>query len=116
MKKIEIIIQSEQLNSVRTVLEEADITEYYMTDLMKNTSHIDVVKNYRGAKYQVPQLPQIKIETVVADEVAEVLIEKLKNEMTELSSEYENSGKLYMYDVQNAIDIYRMCNCSDRLK
>ena len=110
MKKLELIIQSNKLDKVTSILEKADITEYYMTDIMKNTKHSGMVKKYRGAEYPVTKIAQIKVEVVVADDVAKSLILEIKKELTldnmkTMSSEQEKNGKLYIYDVYESIDL-----------
>ena len=41
----------------------------------------ELLKNYRGAEYSVNLLPKIKVETVVADEVAPKPIDKIVDEI-----------------------------------
>lgn len=110
MKKLEIIIQPEKLDRVREILEESDVTEYYMIDMLKNFSQKGIWKKYRGAEYQVKQTPQIKIEMVVTDEMVEALVSRIVKEIS-LNKSIEKStanvvnGKIFIYDVQDEINI-----------
>lgn len=110
MKKLEMIIQSDKLDVIRRILEESDVTEYYMTDVMKNSTHESIVKKYRGAEYQVTQIPQVKIEAVVTDAKIEILVSRIVKESSTKSSAQmvaDNvvNGKIFIYDVQDAIKI-----------
>ena len=61
-----------------------------------------VVKRYRGAEYRVNLLPKIKVETVVSDEVSEALIDKI---VKEINTGNYGDGKIFVYDVQDAVRI-----------
>lgn len=110
MKKLEIMIQPDKLDMIRKILEESDVTEYYMIDVMKNSNQTGRVKKYRGAEYQVTQITQIKVETVIADNVAETLISRIINDIStnnsmKMSTECVVDEKIFVYDVQDAINI-----------
>ena len=61
-----------------------------------------IIKNYRGAEYAVNLLPKIKVETVVADEVAPKLIDKI---VEQINTGHIGDGKIFMYEVEDAIRI-----------
>ena len=99
MKKIEMMLQPEQLERVRAIIEEVGVVEYYLTDWMKNNTHKNTVKKYRGAEYQVKQIAQVKIEMVLTDEMVAKVVQGLKEGNTSDSP----IGKLIMYDVQELV-------------
>ena len=61
-----------------------------------------IVKKYRGAEYKVNLLPKIKVETVVAEESAEALIDKI---VKEINTGNYGDGKIFVYDVEDAVRI-----------
>lgn len=110
MKKLEIIIRPERLDRIRELLEESDVTEYYMTDVMKNSNHADIVKKYRGAEYQVTQIPQVKVEAVVTDTKAEIVVSRIIKESSikssaQMAADNVIDEKIFIYDVQDVIKI-----------
>ncbi|NBM74670.1 P-II family nitrogen regulator, partial [Proteus sp. G4444] len=71
MKKIEAIIKPFKLDDVREALAEVGITGMTVTEVKgfgRQKGHTEL---YRGAEYMVDFLPKVKIEIVVADEIAE---------------------------------------------
>ena len=56
-----------------------------------------IIKNYRGAEYAVNLLPKIKVETVVTDEVAPKLIDKI---VEQINTGHIGDGKIFMYEVE----------------
>lgn len=106
MKKLEIMVQPDKLEVVRRILEEASITEYDMIDVMKNNTQTGIVKKYRGAQYPVTQIKRIKVELVVADTVADTLINKVKKGLSMGNTmEGQADNKIFVYDVQEMINI-----------
>ena len=61
-----------------------------------------VVKKYRGAEYKVDMLPKVKMETVVDDEIAEKLVNEI---VSKLNTGNIGDGKIFIYDVQDAVRI-----------
>ena len=57
---------------------------------------------YRGSEYNVNLLPKIKVETVVANEISEVIVDKV---VKEINSGSYGDGKIFIYDVEDAIRI-----------
>lgn len=102
MKKLEIIIRSEKLEDLKTILEESHVNGLNIVNIMGYGNEKGVVKKYRGAEYQVNLLPKIKVETVVVDAVVETLISRITKEIA--SGNY-GDGKIFIYDVQDAVRI-----------
>ena len=93
MKKLEIIIKPEKLEDLKGVLDTEEVNGLNIVNSMGYGNQKGIIKNYRGAEYSVNLLPKIKVETVVADEVAPKLIDKIVD------------GKIFVYDVEDAIRI-----------
>lgn len=81
MKKLEIIIKPEKLEDLKGVLDTEEVNGLNIVNSMGYGNQKGIIKNYRGAEYSVNLLPKIKVETVVADEVAPKLIDKIVDEI-----------------------------------
>ena len=57
---------------------------------------------YRGVEMEMNLLPKIKVETVVEPEVAEPLIRKI---VEEIKTGAYGDGKIFVYEVQDAVRI-----------
>lgn len=69
-EKLEIIIKPEKLEDLKGVLDTEEVNGLNIVNSMGYGNQKGIIKNYRGAEYSVNLLPKIKVETVVADEVA----------------------------------------------
>ena len=97
MKKLEIIIKPEKLEDLKAVLESSEVNGLNIVNSMGYGNQKGIIKNYRGASYNVTLLPKIKVETVVSDEVAPGLIE--------INTGNFGDGKIFVYDVEDAVRI-----------
>ena len=102
MKKLEIIIKTEKLEDLKGVLDTEELNGLNIVNSMGYGNQKGIIKNYRGAEYSVNLLPKIKVETVVADEVAPKLIDKI---VDEINTGHFGDGKIFVYDVEDAIRI-----------
>lgn len=102
MKKLEIIIKPEKLEDLKGVLDTEEVNGLNIVNSMGYGNQKGIIKNYRGAEYSVNLLPKIKVETVVADEVASKLIDKI---VDEINTGHFGDGKIFVYDVEDAIRI-----------
>ena len=102
MKKLEIIIKPEKLEDLKGVLDTEEVNGLNIVNSMGYGNQKGIIKNYRGAEYSVNLLPKIKVETVVADEVAPKLIDKI---VDEINTGHFGAGKIFVYDVEDAIRI-----------
>ena len=81
MKKLEIIIKPEKLEDLKEVLDTEEVNGLNIVNIMGYGNQKGIVKKYRGAEYRVNLLPKIKVETVVAKENADKLIDKIVKEI-----------------------------------
>lgn len=102
MKKLEIIIKPEKLEDLKAILDESEVNGLNIVNVMGYGNQKGVVKRYRGAEYRVNLLPKIKVETVVADDKADKLIEKI---LAEVNTGNYGDGKIFIIDVQDAVRI-----------
>ena len=102
MKKLEIIIKPEKLEDLKEVLDASKVNGMNIVNSMGYGNQKGIIKNYRGAEYAVNLLPKVKVETVVADEAAPALIDKI---VEEINTGNFGDGKIFVYDVEDAVRI-----------
>lgn len=102
MKKLEIIIRPEKLEDLKAILDGCKANGVMITNIMGYGNQKGYKQVYRGAEYNVNLLPKIKVETVIADDVAERIID---NVVKEINSGNYGDGKIFVYDVEDAIRI-----------
>ena len=102
MKKLEIIVRPEKLENLKTILEGCKANGVMISNVMGYGNQKGYSQMYRGTAYTVNLLPKMKVETVVAEETAEEIIEKVVKEIT--TGTY-GDGKIFIYDVQDAVRI-----------
>jgi len=86
MKKIEAIVKPHKLDDVKEGLTEIGIQGMTVTEVKgygRQKGHTEI---YRGAEYIVDFLPKIKIEIVVPADVADQVVDKIR--------ETANTGKI----------------------
>ena len=86
MKKIEAIVKPHKLDDVKEGLTEIGIQGMTVTEVKgygRQKGHTEI---YRGAEYVVDFLPKIKIEIVVPTDVADQVVDKIR--------ESANTGKI----------------------
>ena len=99
MKKLEIIIKPEKLEDLKALLDSEEVNGLNIVNSMGYGNQKGIIKNYRGAEYAVNLLPKIKVETVVTDEVAP------KQIVEQINTGHIGDGKIFMYEVEDAIRI-----------
>ena len=97
MKKLEIIIQPEKLEALKTILDASNVSGIMISNIMGYGNQKGHKQFYRGAEYSVNLLPKIKVETV-----AEPLIRKI---VEEIKTGAYGDGKIFVYEVQDAVRI-----------
>lgn len=102
MKKLEIIVRPEKLEELKTILSDCRASGIMISNVMGYGNQKGYKQIYRGTEYMVNLLPKIKVETVVSEEIADDIIEQVVAEIT--TGNY-GDGKIFVYDVQDAIRI-----------
>ncbi|MBO5293052.1 MAG: P-II family nitrogen regulator [Lachnospiraceae bacterium] len=102
MKKLEIIIKPEKLEDLKAVLDESGVNGLNIVNVMGYGNQKGIIKIYRGAEYKVNLLPKVKVETVVAEEVAAGLVDKI---VKEINTGNFGDGKIFVYEVEDAVRI-----------
>jgi nitrogen regulatory protein P-II 1 len=102
MKKLEIIIKPERLEDLKLILNDCKANGLMITNIMgygKQKGHVNV---YRGTEYHVNLLPKVKVETVVPEEVAVIIVDKV---LKEINTGNIGDGKIFIYEVEDAVRI-----------
>ncbi|AGF57585.1 P-II family nitrogen regulator [Clostridium saccharoperbutylacetonicum] len=102
MKKLEIVIKSEKLEELKKILTECNATGVMISNIMGYGNQKGYKKIYRGTEYSVNLLPKVKVETVVAPEIAELIIDKV---LKEISTGNYGDGKIFIYDAEDVVRI-----------
>ncbi|MBT8078753.1 MAG: P-II family nitrogen regulator [Gammaproteobacteria bacterium] len=102
MKMITAIIKPFKLDDVREAVAEIGIQGITVTEVKgfgRQKGHTEL---YRGAEYVVDFLPKAKIELVVADAIADQVVEAIVN--TARTGKI-GDGKIFVADIAQAIRI-----------
>lgn len=102
MKKLEIIIKPERLEDLKRILNELQANGLMITNIMGYGKQKGYVQIYRGHENHVNLLPKVKVETVVPTETAEKIVDRVIKEIT---TGNVGDGKIFIYDVEDAIRI-----------
>jgi len=102
MKLVTAIIKPFKLDDVRQALHEVGINGITVTEVKgfgRQKGHTEL---YRGAEYNVDFLPKLKLETAVADDVAELVVEAIQRTA---STGKIGDGKIFVSALEEAIRI-----------
>lgn len=102
MKQIVAVIKPFKLDDVREALGEAGVHGLTVTEVKgfgRQKGHTEL---YRGAEYIVDFLPKLKVEMVVADDIAETAVEAIRRAA---HTGKIGDGKIFVFDVEQVIRI-----------
>ena len=102
MKKIEAIIKPFKLDAVKEALTEEGIQGMTISEVKgfgRQKGHAEL---YRGAEYVADFLPKIKLELLVEDEKAGIIVHTI---MTAARTGKIGDGKIFILPVDDAIRI-----------
>ncbi len=102
MKKIEAIIRTETLDSVKCGLERLGMNAMTITDVLGRGEQKGLEFTHRTGKYRVDLLPKIKIEIVVRDEDARKVIDAI---IEKARTGEIGDGKIFVSPVEEVIRI-----------
>ncbi|MEE0420669.1 MAG: P-II family nitrogen regulator [Lachnospiraceae bacterium] len=102
MKKLEIIIKPEKLEDLKTILDECRANGVMISNIMGYGNQKGYRRLYRGTEYNVNLLPKVRVETVVEDEISENVIDRV---VKEINTGNYGDGKIFIYEVQDAVRI-----------
>lgn len=102
MKKIEAIIKPFKLDDAKDALNEIGIKGMTITEVKgygRQKGHTEI---YRGAEYVVDFIPKIKLEVVVPAEIADQVVEKIRQAA---NSGKIGDGKIFVMPVERIVRV-----------
>ena len=102
MKKIEAIVRPQILDNVRQELIKIGVKGMTITELKGQGQQKGYTENYKGREYKINLLPKIKVEVVVADKLAESVVEAI---MKSARTGEVGDGKIFIYELSDAVRI-----------
>lgn len=102
MKKIEAVIQPFKLEEVKEALKGIGVDGMTITEVRGHGRQKGHKEVYRGQEYNVDLLPKVKVEMIVASGRAD---EVIRTVMTAARTGNIGDGKIFIYDVAEAIRI-----------
>jgi nitrogen regulatory protein P-II 1 len=102
MTKIEAIIQTSKLESVKNALHEIGVEGMTVLEVRGHGRQKGHTEVYRGREYTVDLIPKIKIEMVVGDEMVEEIEKAI---ISAAQTGKIGDGKIFLSRVDEAIRI-----------
>ena len=102
MTKVEAIIQTSKLDSVKDALHEVGVEGMTVIEARGHGRQKGHTEYYRGREYTVDLIPKIKLEMVVADDSVERVVQAIT---AAARTGKIGDGKIFVYDVAEAIRI-----------
>ena len=102
MKKIEAIIKPFKLDEIKEELQEIGIQGLTVTEAKGYGRQKGHTELYRGAEYVIDFLPKVKIEVVVADDMASRVVETIRSVA---HTGRIGDGKIFVTHVEEAVRV-----------
>jgi len=102
MKKIEAIVRPQILDLVRQALLNIGVNGMTITELKGQGQQKGYTETYKGREYKINLLPKIKVEVVVADKLAEKVLDAI---MKAARTGEVGDGKIFISELSDAIRI-----------
>ncbi|MFT6675592.1 MAG: nitrogen regulatory protein P-II 1 [Sulfitobacter sp.] len=102
MKLIIATIKPFKLEQVREALTEAGVRGLMVTEVKGFGAQSGHTEIYRGAEYVVNFVPKVKLELVVADAMADQIVEVIA---TSAKTGKIGDGKIFVLDVNQAVRV-----------
>ncbi len=102
MTKLEAVIQTNKLDAVKTALQEIGVEGMTVLEARGHGRQKGHTEFYRGREYTVDLIPKIKLEMVLADEMAEKAVQAI---ITAARTGKIGDGKIFVSRVDEAIRI-----------
>jgi len=102
MKKIEAIIEPIQFHDVKEALSAVGVTDLATSEMRGVDPLGRHTEIYRGVQYTVDLIPRIKVETVVADDLADRAISAITNAAQPRNG---RAGKIFVSAVEEVVVI-----------
>ncbi|MCY6957486.1 P-II family nitrogen regulator [Clostridium sp. ZC22-4] len=102
MVKVEIITRSNKFEDLKEALSDIGITGMTITQVLGYGNQKGSTEYYRGVPYEINLMPKVKIEIVTDEDLVDTIV---KTSRRVLSTGKVGDGKIFVYDIMNAIRI-----------
>jgi len=102
VKLVIAAIKPFKLEEVREALTDAGVGGMMVTEIKGFGSQSGHTEIYRGAEYAVNFVPKVKLEIVVADALADQVVEVIQNTAR---TDKIGDGKIFVLDVDQAVRV-----------
>ena len=102
MKKIEAVIRHFKLEEVKDALTEIGVQGMTVTEVRGFGRQKGHLENYRGGEYTVDLLPKVKMEVVISNDQANLVIETL---ISTARTGQPGDGKIFVTDLEEMVRI-----------
>ena len=102
MKKVEAIIRPFRMDDVREALAEVGVKGMTLTEVKGYGRQKGHTEMYRGSEYHIDFLPKIKLEVVVADSLADKVVDTI---LKSAKTGQVGDGKIFIYDIEDVIRV-----------
>lgn len=102
MKKIEAIIRPFKLDEVKEALLDFGIKGMTISEVRGYGRQKGHTETFRGSEYHIEFIPKIKIEVVIEDDKVDKVLDLI---IKTAKTGQVGDGKIFIYDVQEAIRI-----------
>ena len=102
MTKVEAVIQTSKLETVKTALHEIGVEGMTVLEARGHGRQKGHTEFYRGREYTVDLIPKIKLEMVLADDMVEKAVQAI---VTAARTGKIGDGKIFLTRVDDAIRI-----------
>ncbi len=102
MTKVEAIIRNSAFDKVKDALVELGVQGMTVSEVRGHGRQKGHTETYRGREYDVDLLPKLCVQTVVADERVEDVIDAITKAA---ATGVIGDGKIFLYKVEDAIRI-----------
>lgn len=102
MTKVEAIVRPSRFDQIKEALSELGIEGMTVSEVRGHGRQKGHSEIYRGREYEVSLIPKLRIETVVADDRVEAILEAI---MSNAATGEIGDGKIFLYKTEDAIRI-----------
>lgn len=102
MTKIEAIVRPSRFDEIKEALAELGIDGMTVSEVRGHGRQKGHSETYRGREYEVSLIPKLRVETVVADNRVEEIVEAIASNA---ATGEIGDGKIFLYRAEDAIRI-----------
>lgn len=102
MKKVEAIIRHSRIDDVKKALDEAGVKGMTITEVKGAGKQKGYTETWRGSKVTIFLRPKVKLETVVPDDIADVVVNTIADNARTGSI---GDGKIFIYPIEEVVRI-----------